>query len=101
MYIENEKLGLAATDLLGKELPLEMISTLGADKVARAAPQLVKLERGEIRLPKEPLPWLAELYAYGLRWTGHPWDVGDQVDAAAYAAIVGDDHAANAFRLAF
>ena len=52
MLIEQAKLGQAACDVLGKEIPIECISTGGRDKVTRAAPLIHKLERGEVFLPK-------------------------------------------------
>lgn len=91
MYIENEKLGQAAVDQLGRQLPLETIRTLGNDKVTRAASLLVRLERGEVRLPHAPHPWLSALEAEWLGWTGLRDETCDQVDAAAYAAIVADE----------
>ena len=62
--------------------------TRGQDKVARAAPLLNKLERGEIWLPRYSAPWRYELEAEWLAWTGHPDEPCDQIDAAAYAAIL-------------
>jgi phage terminase large subunit-like protein len=86
MHIENEKLGLAAVDVLARELPIEPIATGGSDKIARAAPLLVKLEAGEIWLPRGALPFRQELEAEWFAWTGHPDEPCDQIDAAAYAA---------------
>ena len=86
MLIENEKLGQAAVDVLGRELPLTTISTLGRDKLARSGPLQVKLERGEIWFPTSA-PWLSALESELLSWTGHPHEVADQVDAMAYAVL--------------
>jgi phage terminase large subunit-like protein len=86
MHIENERLGLAAVDLLARELPIEPIATGGSDKVARAAPLLVKLEAGEIWLPRGAVPFRQEIEAEWFAWTGHPDEPCDQIDAAAYAA---------------
>lgn len=86
MHIENEKLGLAAVDVLARELPIEPIATGGSDKIARAAPLLVKLEAGEIWLPRGAVPFRQELEAEWFAWTGHPDEPCDQIDAAAYAA---------------
>lgn len=91
IYIEAEKLGQAAVDQLGPTLPIETIRTAGRDKVTRAAPLLVRLERGEILLPRTALPWLATLEAEWLGWTGLEDEVCDQIDAAAYAAIIAND----------
>jgi phage terminase large subunit-like protein len=91
MYIEAEKLGQAAVDTLGDELPLEVIRPRGDDKVTRAAPLLVRLERGEVRLPLHA-PWLADLESEWLGWTGLKEEVCDQIDAAAYAAQIADEN---------
>jgi predicted phage terminase large subunit-like protein len=90
MVIENEKLGTAAVDVLDRELPLTTIATGGRDKVARAAPLLVKWERGEIWLPRTAL-WRMTLESELLAWTGHPHETSDQIDAAAYAAQVAQE----------
>ncbi len=87
VWIENEKLGQAAVDVLGRRLPLQCIATQGRDKVARAAMLINRLERGEVFLPKHA-PWLAPLEAEWLAWSGDPEEPADQIDAAAYAAIV-------------
>jgi phage terminase large subunit-like protein len=92
MVIENEKLGTAAVDVLSRELPLETIATAGRDKVARAAPLLVKWERGEIWLPRTAL-WRLALESELLAWTGHPHETCDQIDAAAYAVQVAQEYA--------
>jgi predicted phage terminase large subunit-like protein len=86
MLIENEKLGQAAVDLLARELPLVTVSTGSRDKVARAAPLIVKLERGEIWLP-QTAPWLSDFETELLHWTGLPQETSDQIDAAAYAVL--------------
>ncbi len=99
MYIEAEKLGQAAVDQLGRQLPIETIRTAG-DKVTRAAPLLVRLERGEVLLPRDPLPWLSTLEAEWLGWTGLRDEVCDQVDAAAYAAIVAEEQSQRPIRWA-
>lgn len=87
LWIENEKLGQAAVDLLGKRMPLRCIATQGQDKVARAGALITKLERGEVFLPRSSA-WLAELEAEWMAWSGDPEEPSDQIDAAAYAAIV-------------
>lgn len=90
MWIENEKLGQAAVDVLGRSLPLTVIATEGRDKVARAAWLITRLERGEVFLPQSPTPWRMELEAELLGWTGDPAETSDQVDAAAYAAVIAE-----------
>lgn len=88
LWIENEKLGQAAVDVLGSRLPLRTIATQSRDKVARAAALLDKLQRGEIWLPQHDLQWRPALEAEWLTWTGDPQEPADQIDAAAYAAIL-------------
>jgi len=113
MLIENEKLGQAAVDVLGRELPLVTISAGGKDKVARAVPLLVKLERGEVwlpvavgqasspaidssgrrgRLPHEEDDWVSAFEQELLSWTGLPHETCDQIDAAAYAVLEAEDY---------
>jgi len=92
-YIENEKLGTAAVDVLRNNIPIETIPTGGRDKVSRAAPLLNKLERGEVFLPKFDNDWRPDLEAEWLGWTGLDEETSDQIDAAAYAAVVGKGHA--------
>ncbi|WP_202921435.1 terminase large subunit domain-containing protein [Anatilimnocola aggregata] len=92
LWIENEKLGQAAVDVLGKELPLRCIATQSRDKVARAAVLIDKLERGEIFLPQHEVTWRPQLESEWLAWTGDPYEPADQIDAAAYAAIVSARH---------
>lgn len=91
IYIEGERLGQAAVDQLGRELPIDTIRTAGNDKATRAVPLMMRLERGEVLLPRSPLPWLPALEAEWLGWTGLRDEVCDQVDAAAYAAIIADE----------
>jgi predicted phage terminase large subunit-like protein len=86
ILIENEKLGQAAVDVLRKELPIATIHTQGRDKVARAAPLVVKFERGEVWLPREA-SWRPAFEEELLAWTGLPHETADQIDAAAYAAL--------------
>lgn len=88
MWIENEKLGQAAVDVLKSRLPLRTIATQSRDKVARAAMLIDKLQRGEVFLPKHDLQWRPQLEAELLAWTGDPQEAADQIDAAAYAAIL-------------
>lgn len=91
MLIENEKLGQAAVDLLARELPLVTVSTGSRDKVARAAPLIVKLECGEIWLPRSA-PWLPAFETELLHWTGLPHETSDQIDAAAYAVLEAEEY---------
>lgn len=88
LWIENEKLGQAAVDVLSKRLPVRTIATLSRDKVARAAQLLNKLHRQEVFLPQHDLQWRPALESEWLAWTGDPVEPADQIDAAAYAAII-------------
>jgi phage terminase large subunit-like protein len=88
IWIENEKLGQAACDVLRRELPIACIGTLGRDKLTRAAPLIVKLERGEIFLPRVENSWLMDLETEWLTWSGLEDEPADQIDAAAYAVQV-------------
>jgi predicted phage terminase large subunit-like protein len=90
LWIENEKLGQALVDLLSRQMPLRCVATQGRDKVARAAALLMRLEKGEIYLPRHA-PWLAELESEWLAWTGDHEEPSDQIDAAAYAAAIALD----------
>lgn len=87
-HVENEKLGVALVDALHREMNIKTISTQGKDKLTRAAPLLNKLERGEVFLPLRNNDWLPDLEAEWLSWTGHEDEVADQIDPAAYAAIL-------------
>lgn len=99
MWIENEKLGQAAVDVLGSRLPLRTVATQARDKVARAAMLLDKLQRGEIFLPQHELNWRPALEAEWLAWTGDPLEAADQIDAAAYAAILANQQTASPLQL--
>jgi predicted phage terminase large subunit-like protein len=85
MLIENEKLGQAAVDMLGRQLPLRAVATGGRDKVTRAAGLITRMERGEVFLPRHESSWRCEFEAELLAWTGLPEETSDQIDAAAYA----------------
>ncbi|MEX2175759.1 MAG: hypothetical protein WD872_15450 [Pirellulaceae bacterium] len=88
IWIENEKLGQASVDVLQTEMPIECIRTRGRDKSARASRLIDKLQRGEIYLPKYDTAWRPAFEAELLSWTGRDDQPADQIDAAAYAAIV-------------
>jgi phage terminase large subunit-like protein len=91
LHIENEKLGQAAVDLLSPALPLETVATGGRDKMARAAPLVLKFEQGEILLPHLNTTWRLDFESELLSWTGRDDQPSDQIDAAAYAAIVAQE----------
>jgi predicted phage terminase large subunit-like protein len=89
IWIEDEKLGHAAVSILQREgLPIETIRTSGRDKLTRASELILKMERGEIFLPRLDNRWRAAFEAELLAWTGHEHQPSDQIDAAAYAAII-------------
>jgi phage terminase large subunit-like protein len=88
LWIENEKLGQAAVDILDPELPLETVATSGRDKITRAAPLILKFEQGEILLPQLNTTWRLNFESELLSWTGRDDQPSDQIDAAAYAAII-------------
>jgi predicted phage terminase large subunit-like protein len=93
IWIEDEKLGNAAVSILAREgLPIEVIRTQGRDKVARASDLILNMERGEIFLPKFDNRWRPAFEAELLAWSGHPDQPSDQIDAAAYAAILASQH---------
>ncbi|MGI8981866.1 MAG: terminase large subunit domain-containing protein [Pirellulaceae bacterium] len=93
LWIENEKLGQAAVDILESELPLETVATSGRDKITRAAPLILQFERGEILLPQLNTTWRLDFEAELLSWTGRDDQPSDQIDAAAYAAIIAQQNA--------
>ncbi len=88
VWIENEKLGQAAVDVLSREMRIACIATRGKDKLARASALLLKLEQGEVFLPREAVAWRGQFEGELLAWTGDPEEPSDQIDAAAYAAQV-------------
>jgi predicted phage terminase large subunit-like protein len=93
IWIENEKLGDAAVSVLEREgLPIAAIHTRGRDKLTRAGELILKMERGEIFLPRYDNEWLPAFEAELLGWTGHEDEPSDQIDAAAYAAIIAAQH---------
>ncbi len=87
IHIENEKLGVAAVDVLRHEIPIQTIATGGKDKVSRAGPFLSKLERGEIFLPLYNNDWKPDLESEWLAWTGDKDEPADSIDAAAYEVL--------------
>lgn len=99
LLIEGENLGRAVADHLQRELPIETISTQCKDKATRAGKLIIKLSRGEVFLPLHENRWRPGLEAEWLAWTGHEGQLADQVDAAAYAAIVADAGQMEAIRV--
>jgi phage terminase large subunit-like protein len=86
--VESKHFGPAVYDMLRGEMQMGMIDPGGKDKVTRAADLLNKLDRGEVYLPKFDNDWKQDLEAEWLGWTGHEDETSDQVDVAAYAAIM-------------
>jgi predicted phage terminase large subunit-like protein len=99
IWIEDEKLGKAAVDLYKLKLPIACVPTRSKDKATRAIPLTLKFERGEVFLPKNETSWRPQLEAELLAWTGKEGEVADQVDAAAYAAIVAEDGLPHTIRI--
>jgi phage terminase large subunit-like protein len=73
-----------------EQVRLTSISPEGKDKLTRVHPLILKFEQGEILLPKHELSWRHRFESELLGWTGHKREPCDQIDAAAYAAIVGE-----------
>jgi phage terminase large subunit-like protein len=99
IWIEGEKLGRAVYDLLHGKVPIELLKTGRSDKSVRAGPLLVKLERGEVFLPKYNTTWRPLFELELLTWKGEEQQAADQVDAAAYAAIVVGEGQMEAIRI--
>jgi predicted phage terminase large subunit-like protein len=99
IWIEGEKLGRAVHDMLHKELPIECVSTRSQDKATRAGPLIVKFERGEVFLPKHNTTWRPDFESEALAWTGSDDQPSDQVDAAAYAAVIAGERHPRAIRV--
>jgi phage terminase large subunit-like protein len=91
ILIEDERLGRAIVDHL-RDLRPETIATQGRDKYLRAIPLINKFESGHILLPLDPVPWREALETELLAWRGGNDEQADQIDAAAYAAIVAQEH---------
>jgi phage terminase large subunit-like protein len=98
IHIENEKLGMAAVDVLGGELPLETIATGGRDKAARAGMLITKFEAGEVFLPRDEA-FVRLFEAELLAWAGHDHEPSDQIDAAVYAASIAHERQSGVVRL--
>lgn len=91
IWIEGERLGHGMVDQLQKELPIRCIPPAGKDKPTRAMNLIVKMELGQVFFPKYNFTWRPQLEAEFLAWTGRKREPADQIDAAAYAAIVAGD----------
>jgi hypothetical protein len=87
-FVEGERLGKAVCSTLAKKLEIECIMTGNKSKLERAAPLIMKMQRGEVFLPRFNTTWLRQFEAELLAWTGDKAEPADQIDAAAYAARV-------------
>ena len=57
------------------------------DKIVRSTDAQVRAEKGKIWLPGHPGPlWLKEYENELFTWSGHPYEVDDQVDVTSFAA---------------
>ena len=93
IWIEDERLGRATIEILKKELPIAPVRTGCKDKATRAARLLRMFEAGQIFLPQFENTWRHDFEAELLSWTGDERQPTDQIDAAAYAAIVAQESA--------
>ena len=99
IFVEGERLGRAVYETLKKQkLPIECVPTGNKGKVERATPLMEKLERGEIFLPEERR-WRRKFEDELLSWTGDKSEPADQIDAAAYAAQVGEERRGEVVRV--
>jgi predicted phage terminase large subunit-like protein len=93
IWIEQEKLGHSLVSMLANGTPTihaDLVPPGINDKATRAAPLANKMERGEVFLPKYNCGWRQGFERELLAWTGSKREPSDQIDAAAYAAIVAD-----------
>jgi predicted phage terminase large subunit-like protein len=99
VYIEGERLGKALLSTLKGEMALECLRIGQQGKVERAAPLIMKMQRGEIFLPKYESSWLPKFEGELLAWTGDKAEPADQIDAAAYAARVVEERRGGVVRV--
>jgi predicted phage terminase large subunit-like protein len=93
IWIEREKLGHSLVTMLKNATPpieADLISPGSDDKSIRAASLSNKMDRGEVFLPKYNSSWRQGFERELLSWTGNKREPSDQIDAAAYAAILAD-----------
>lgn len=86
-YVEDKAMGMALVADLAY-LNVQTISPGGKDKVARAAAFENMMEDGRVFLPKGDVTWRPAFEAELMRWQGLDGETNDQVDVAAYAAII-------------
>jgi predicted phage terminase large subunit-like protein len=102
VWIEREKLGHSLVTMLKNASPpieADLVSPGSDDKKVRAAPLSNRMERGEVFLPKFNSSWRLAFERELLAWTGHKREPSDQIDAAAYAAIIADTAAPGILQL--
>ncbi|HUE71613.1 MAG TPA: terminase family protein [Pirellulaceae bacterium] len=91
IFVEKERLGTAICSMLVREgVPIVAIPPEGKEKDVRARPLIHKYSRGEVLLPKLDISWRPDFEAELLAWTGGKREPCDQIDAAAYAAIIAE-----------
>jgi hypothetical protein len=88
VHIENEKFGVAAFESLKDLVPIELVKTGGDNKLKRAIPLIDKLKRGEVFLPTAKTDGVTQFISELLEYTGENDAHCDQIDAAAYAALL-------------
>ena len=57
------------------------------------------MSKGEVFLPRDNNDWLAAFKTELLSWTGSDRQPSDQIDAAAYAAIIAEQNGGGVIRL--
>ena len=91
IYIEKERLGTSVLQLFKHTVRVMTgIPTGNVEKKARTATLQNMMGEGRVFLPKGQNSWLHEFESELLHWTGHKRQPCDQIDAAAYAAIIAD-----------
>jgi len=92
--IESGGLGIGVYQMLCRAgLPVRPLYPRSQDKLVRATDFINRFEQGRVWLPQSA-PWLEDLEAEMYNWTGDPKGQTDQIDTAAYAALVVSSHAA-------
>jgi phage terminase large subunit-like protein len=93
IYVELESTGRAIISHFKNTLPILALPTGGEHKKNRSLPLQEKMSAGQVFLPRDNNSWLGDFEAELLAWTGHERQPADQIDAAAYAAIIAQqDH---------
>ena len=98
IYIEREHTGRAIMSHFKHTRPILGLPA-GDGKEARSIPLQHKLQGGQIFFPRDNNSWLAKLEAELLNWTGSDRQPADQIDAAAYAAIIAQQDIGGTIRM--